>query len=366
MKFNLFRRRKDEVLINPKRGKKQKKLPKASEELPLFPDLPPDDGLYADSFLPPDEPEPVTASVPEDAPPKKKKSAKPPFYRSKLVIGSACVIAAGLISFVLVPVMSYVTSTEMTTVVKAAAPIPKGTLIVPEMLQTAGVPALNLGNGALREAAPALGQYAAVDIVAGDTLMTDKLTATMPFPDDYLYNIPNGKQAISVTIPSFAGGLSGKLRAGDVVSVYAVLNQNETEDDDYHAILPPELSYARVLAVTDKLGLDTKDAAQSDAKADTGASEESQPATVTLLANVEQAAALAGLNVNGQVHMSLISRGNEKIATQYLQMQEDYFLQLQESDELEESTESQPTATVAPPITPTDEPTASGEVLPIG
>ena len=72
---------------------------------------------------------------------------------------------------------------------------------------------------------------------AGDYILTSKLTDTPAAENAYLYNLNGEKQAISVSIKSFAGGLSGKLISGDIVSVIA---------PDYKkqgvTVIPPELT----------------------------------------------------------------------------------------------------------------------------
>jgi len=194
------------------------------------------------------------------------------------------------------------------------------------MIRIEQVPAQGLPDGALKDEKLAVGKYAAVDLVAGDTLLASKLTESIPFPNSYLYEIPDGQQAISATIQSFADGLSGKLLAGDVVSVYAVPNQTDMEETDYLAIQPPELRFVRVLAVTSQLGADRQrdEPEDSDKDRKDAGDKENQPATVTLLVKPEQAAAVAGLEVNARLHLALVSRGNEQAAQSYLQTQEDY------------------------------------------
>lgn len=56
---------------------------------------------------------------------------------------------------------------------------------------------------------------------------------------------------MSITINTFAEGLSGKLKSGDIVSVIApdYLGSGET-------IIPVELKYVEVIAVTAKSGYD--------------------------------------------------------------------------------------------------------------
>lgn len=331
----IFRPRKE----RPRRGKKPR-LPKANAEEDLSAHFGEnvetfsEQDAYPDSFLPPDPPEEKTVGkLPK---PKKEKQQKPeklkkppseaPFYRNRLVIGTACVSAACIIAFVLVPVMSYVTGTEMMTVTVMTAPLGKGKRIEASMLRTEQIPAQGVPNSAIQDASLAVGKYAAVDLVAGDTLLAGKLTDSIPFPDDYLYTIPDGQQAISATIQSFADGLSGKLLAGDVVSIYAVPNQTDMEATDYVAIQPPELRFVRVLAVTSALGADRQQDEPENSGKDNKSSEDkdNQPATVTLLVRPEQAAAVAGLEVNAKLHLALVSRGNEQAAQSYLQTQDEY------------------------------------------
>ena len=340
----MFGRRKEEEIFRPKkerpRREKKRRLPKVKAEEDLSAHFGEnveaftEQDAYPDSFLPSDPPEEKTVGkLPK---PKKEKKQRPekqkkppseaPFYRSRLVIGTACVTVACIIAFVLVPVMSYVTGTEMTTVAVMTAPLGKGKRIEASMIRIEQVPAQGLPDGALKDEKLAVGKYAAVDLVAGDTLLASKLTESIPFPNSYLYEIPDGQQAISATIQSFADGLSGKLLAGDVVSVYAVPNQTDMEETDYLAIQPPELRFVRVLAVTSQLGADRQrdEPEDSDKDRKDAGDKENQPATVTLLVKPEQAAAVAGLEVNARLHLALVSRGNEQAAQSYLQTQEDY------------------------------------------
>ncbi len=341
-------KRNEEVLIKPKRSRKNR-LPKrkANEDLSAHfgenaQDFTEQDA-YPDSFLPPDPPEEKTVGkLPKKKKEKKPKKEKPkktpheaPFYRNRLVIGTACIVSACVISFVLVPVMSYVTGTEMTTVAVMTSPLEKGKKIESSMVKTERIPAQGLPGSALQDSKQAVGKFAAVDLVAGDALLESKLTDSIPFPNDYLYEIPQGKQAISATIQTFADGLSGKLLAGDVVSVYAVPNQTESQEPDFHAVQPPELRYVRVLAVTDPLGSDKLRDEPAESQNTDQPDEENQPATITLLTRPEQAAVIAGLEVNAKLHLALVSRGNEQTAQSYLKSQEDYLNEAAKKDEQE-------------------------------
>lgn len=333
---------KKQEVLKPKRSHKRWLFSKKKSKKEVPSDTPPDDfseqEVYPESFLPPDALKEITADKPSQKKnPKKDKPKKTPseapFYRNRLVIGTACVSAACVIAFVLVPVMSYVTGTQMTTVAVMTSPLEKGKKIESSMVRTEKIPAQGLPGSALQDEKQAVGSYAAVDLVAGDLLLKSKLTDSVPFPNDYLYEIPQGKQAISATIPSFATGLSGKLLAGDIVSVYAVPNQAESQETDFHAVQPPELRYVRVLAVTNALGLDRQRDDPADSNNAELQDEENQPATITLLTQPEQAEAIAGLEVNAKLHLALVSRGDEQAAQSYLKTQQDYLDDAAEQDE---------------------------------
>ena len=64
-----------------------------------------------------------------------------------------------------------------------------------------------------------VGKYAKADLAVGDYILAAKLSDAPAAENAYLYNLDGTKQAISVTIKSFATGLSGKLQSGDIVSV---------------------------------------------------------------------------------------------------------------------------------------------------
>ena len=64
-------------------------------------------------------------------------------------------------------------------------------------------------------------------------------------------NLDGTKQAISVTIKSFATGLSGKLQSGDIVSVIVA-----DYPEDGETTIPAELQYVEIISVTASTGYD--------------------------------------------------------------------------------------------------------------
>ena len=129
---------------------------------------------------------------------------------------------------------------------------------------------------------------------------------------DLIFRTLNGtKQAVSITIDSFAGGISGKLENGDIVSII-VTREKQTS-------VPAELTYVKVITTTTAAGVD-----KNDLKPDEDGNYE-LPSTVTLLVNKEQAKILANYESDGDMHLSLIFRGDELAANKYLEVQEKVF-----------------------------------------
>ncbi len=126
-----------------------------------------------------------------------------------------------------------------------------------------------------------------------------------------MYNLDGSKQAVSITIKSFANGLSGKLQSGDIVSVIA---------PDYKklgaTVIPPELKYVEVVSVTASSGYDANTGEKK-----TNEDERELPSTVTLLVTPEQGNILASLEADGKTHLSLVYRGEPLNTKKFLDLQ---------------------------------------------
>ena len=154
----------------------------------------------------------------------------------------------------------------------------------------------NLPSGIMTDKDDVVGKYATADLKVGDYILDSKLSYEPAAENAYLYNLDGTKQAISVTIKSFATGLSGKLESGDIVSVLVADYKGMGE-----TVIPPELQYVEVISVTASSGYD----------ANTGEAVEDEkelPSTVTLLVTTEQAKVLAGLEQESELHLALVYR----------------------------------------------------------
>ena len=116
---------------------------------------------------------------------------------------------------------------------------------------------------------------------------------------------------MSITINSFAGGLSGKLQNGDVVSICVTDKDNKTE-------IPAELKYVKVITTTTSGGIDENDVVENeDGSFDL-------PTTITVLVSVEQARILANYEKNAAMHIVLVYRGDDVSAEKFLKAQDAY------------------------------------------
>ena len=230
-------------------------------------------------------------------------------FRNRTVIGVLCILLALVICFGVTPLFSR-SASEKAEIVRVTADIKEGDEITAEMVQTVEVGAYNLPSGIMTEKDEVIGKYATADLKVGDYILASKLSNEPAAENAYLYNLDGTKQAISVTIKSFATGLSGKLESGDIVSVLVADYQGMGD-----TVIPPELQYVEVISVTAAAG--------SDANAGEAVGEEKElPSTVTLLVTTKQAKVLAGLEQESELHLALVYRGAPENADEFIAAQD--------------------------------------------
>jgi pilus assembly protein CpaB len=244
----------------------------------------------------------------------------PASWKNRKALAAVCIAVSLLIGFVFMPLASNAAGSYV-TVVRAKQNIPLGTQIAKDMVETVNVGKKGLPSGVLHSDGGAIGKYAAVGITAGDDITSVKLSST-----GSMYNLSDGQLLISVAVKNFADSLSGKLQAGDIVSVFfpPVSGNTVTGGTEAEAQCPDELQYIKVVAVTNQNGGDTDETAVKKG-ASSGSGSNQLPAAVTLLVNRRQAQILAGQESN-TVHLALACRGNEKTAKKLLTSQAEYFV----------------------------------------
>ena len=205
------------------------------------------------------------------------------FLRNRTVIGVFCILLSVLICFGLTPLFNRVVSQKV-EIVRVTQPVRAGEQITDDMVQMVQVGGYNLPDNILHEKANAVGKYATADLAVGDYIINTKISDVPAADNAYLYDLDGSQQAISVTIRSFANGLSGKLQSGDIVSVVAPDYKQQGQ-----TVIPPELQYVEVISVTASTGYDAN---TGEAQTDDEDGKE-LPSTVTLLVTPEQSKVLA-------------------------------------------------------------------------
>ena len=267
------------------------------------------------------------------------------FFKNRTVIGVICIVLSLLICFAITPLFNQSIS-QKTEIVRVTKPIKIGEAITKDMVQAVEVGGYNLPEDVVRQTDTVIGKFASADLVPGDYIIASKIADAPAAENTYLYNLTGEKQAISVSVKSFAAGLSGKLISGDIVSIVA---------PDYKkqgvTVIPPELQYVEVIAVTAGSGYDANTGEQKEAEAE---DEKELPATVTLLVTPEQSKIHAELEADGTLHVSLVYRGSKENAAKFTEAQDSVLSEL-----YPEETESQESEDTTQPEAPANTPAES-------
>ena len=248
------------------------------------------------------------------------------FIKNRTVIGVICIVLSLIISFGLTPLFNKSVS-QKAEIVRVVKEIKSGDEITKDMIQIVEVGSYNLPDNIIRTKDTVIGKYAAADLGIGDYILNTKLSEIPAAENAYLYNLDGSKQAISITIKTFANGLSGKLKSGDIVSVIATDYKKLGE-----TVIPSELKYVEVVSVTASSGYDANTGEQISED------ERELPSTVTLLVRPEQGNILAELEADGKSHLSLVYRGVPENARKFIEIQDEIIEEIYAEDE-EESEE---------------------------
>lgn len=244
-------------------------------------------------------------------------------FKNRMVLGITCIVVSLIICFAITPLIN-VGLSQKTTVVRVNSEIKAGEQLTRNMLVEVEVGNYNLPANVYHSIDEVNGMYATADLAVGDYLFPAKLSEDAGRENTYLYQLNGEKQAISITIDKFARGLSGKLKSGDIVSVIApdYMGSRET-------VIPQELQYVEVIAVTAKSGYDANLENGKDTE------EKELPTTVTLLVRPEQAKILAQLEAEGNIHLSLVYRGTAVKAAKFIAAQDTILDEIKAAEEAE-------------------------------
>lgn len=233
--------------------------------------------------------------------------------RNRTTLGIACIVLSLIICFGLTPFFNDAISAKI-SVVRVSQSIKKGEIITSNKVQTIEVGGYNMPDTVLENPENIIGKYAKADLYKGDYILNTKVSDIPLAKYEYLYDFNGSERAISVSIKSFAAGLSGKLEQGDIVSVL-VSEFGELKE----TVSPEQLQYVQVLAVTAGTGMDTD---EYENKKDSSIQDEKElPSTITLRALPDQAKLLAELEAKGKIHIVFVYRGTKENSQKFIDEQ---------------------------------------------
>ena len=230
--------------------------------------------------------------------------------KNRTVIGIICIILAVAVTFVVSPLVNKI-SDQKTEVIRFTADVGHGVKITDEHIELVEISNSALPDKTIKSKDAVVGKYATADLFKGDIATESKVTDNANTANDIMASLKGDKIAMSITINSFAGGLSGKLENGDIVSIY-VTNKDEVTE------VPASLKYVKVITTTTSGGIDENDVIQNE----DGSFE--LPTTITVLVTVEQAKILANYEENAVMHVALVYRGVDATSEKFLKVQDEY------------------------------------------
>ena len=250
------------------------------------------------------------------------------FLKNRTILGIVCIALALIICFAITPLFNASKSSTM-KIIRIKNNVKIGQQLTSKDIENVEVGAYNMPSDVLKKSEDVVGKYATMEMLKGEYVLPTKISDTPASENAYLYSLTGEKRAISITIPSFAGGLSGKLISGDIVSVIAVDYKEQGK-----TLVPEELQYVEVIAVTDSKGNDDETVTVRP----DGEEETELPETVTLLVTPMQANILAELEAEGEIHISLVYRGTAENAQKFISAQEKLLEELTTENEKEKTT----------------------------
>ena len=229
-------------------------------------------------------------------------------FKNRIILGLFSIIIALILCFGITPMFNQALK-EKREIVRVVSDVKKGDKITKKMISVVEVGGYNLPSSILTKMDQVIGKYANTDLYKGDYILSTKVSETPMLKNEYLNKLDGKNRAISITIQTFADGLSGKLEKGDIVSLIAsdVGEMRET-------VIPLELQFVEIIATTTSNGNDHNVQEEGE--------DTELASTITVLATPEQARLLAELEQTGNIHVALVYRGESEVAQQFLEEQQ--------------------------------------------
>ena len=233
-------------------------------------------------------------------------------FKNKTFIGIICIIIGLAIGFVVIPKASD-KANEQVNIAIANTFIEQGEKITADMMDTIEVDKKIAGEKVLSED-NIIGKYAITNIYTNDFITSHKISEILSSEDLLAIATQKGLRVVSITLPSLASSVSGRLQAGDVVTLMITAkNDNlnatletgeEMQIEQSGAYIIDELKYLEVAMLT------TTDASDSYVNANPTDDEKNRlPVTVSFFVTEKQALLLAEIERDSQIHIAFVARG---------------------------------------------------------
>jgi pilus assembly protein CpaB len=259
-------------------------------------------------------------------------------FRNRFLIGLLCIGLGLAVSLLAIPKLTQERAPDMVPALRLKVDVPAGEQIDADMLEAIAVDKNCIPDSVITSPESVTGQFAAADLFAGDYLTSVKVR-TQQDDLDYLKTATDkGLSLVSITLPSLAAGVSGKVLPGDVISIMALMKAqnadasqtldpepisesadqgNASSDSSDNAVkssgqyktdmqIFPELRYLEVFS------LSASDGAEASVNSRPEDEEKNMlPVTLTVFATEQQALLLADLESNVIIHISRVAGSDQ-------------------------------------------------------
>ena len=226
--------------------------------------------------------------------------------KNRTLVGIIAIALAAILVFVAAPLINSMSS-EKIEVVQLKSMVREGKLITSDDVTIVEVGKLGVPNSVITKENAVVGKYAVNTLYPNTNLFPDMFTANDTTASNVLANLDKDHVAISVSVKSFAGGVSAKIENGDIVTVIV--------SDGDGTYIPEALKYMKVIAATTESGVDTDQISEAEDSVP-------NPSTITLYATPYQAQLLAQYESRAYIHFALACRADSPNAVEFTKEQE--------------------------------------------
>jgi len=227
--------------------------------------------------------------------------------KNKLFIGTACLVLAAVLSFVLLPKI-YEGETATANVLVLNQTVDEGAEITEKLLTTAEVGAFGLSGAVATDKEQVIGMVATSTIYEGEYLTKNRLVSAEEYDNSgHGTALEFGEFLLTLKLPSTSAGLAGVLRGGALVDVYTT-----TENENGAIETEKALSEISVKLVLNSKLESLDDLDESLAEESDGVKDDADYAPVYIVVTVDetQAKTLIALEKAENFHLTLIKAGD--------------------------------------------------------